>query len=68
MKLDFSINFEVLLHLGFTLKTVLGSHDPRISWLLFETKNHEMWGPPVYINFGYIYQSIFNAWSFDSNT
>ena len=32
---------------GFTLKTVLGVHDPRISWLLFGTKNHEMRGPPV---------------------
>ena len=32
---------------GFTLKTVLGIHDPRISWLLFGTKNHEMQGPPV---------------------
>ena len=33
--------------LGFILKTVLGIHDPRISWLPFGTKNHEMWGPPV---------------------
>ena len=33
---------------GFTLKTVLGIHDPRISWLPFGTKNHEIWGPPVY--------------------
>ena len=32
---------------GFTLKTVLGIHDPRIS-LLFGTKNHEMWGPSVF--------------------
>ena len=32
---------------GFTLKTVLGIHDPRISWLPFGTKNHEMRGPPV---------------------
>ena len=32
---------------GFTLKTVPGIHDPRISWLLFETKNYEMRGPPV---------------------
>ena len=33
---------------GFTLKTVLGIHDPRISWLVFGTKNHEMWGTPMY--------------------
>ena len=32
---------------GFTLKIVLGIHDPRISWLLFGTKNHEMRGPPI---------------------
>ena len=32
---------------GFTLKTVLGIHDPRISWLLFGNKNHEIRGPPV---------------------
>jgi len=32
---------------GFILKTVLGIHEPRISWLPFGTKNHEMWGPPV---------------------
>ena len=32
---------------GFILKTVLGIHDPRISWLPYGTKNHEMWGPPV---------------------
>ena len=34
---------------GFTLKTVLGIHDPRISWLPFGTKNHEMRGPPVFV-------------------
>ena len=33
--------------LGFTVKTVPGIHDPRISWLPFETKNYEMWEPPV---------------------
>ena len=27
---------------GFTLKMVLGIHDPRISWILSGTKNHEM--------------------------
>ena len=32
---------------GFALKTVLGIHNPRISWLLFGTKNHKMRGPPV---------------------
>ena len=43
------------------LKTVLGIHDPRISWLLFGTKNHEMRGPPVFffnqkkITYIYIY-------------
>ena len=36
---------------GFTLKTVLGIHDPRLSWLVFGTKNHEMQGPPVHQNF-----------------
>ena len=32
---------------GFILKAVLWIHDPRISWLLCGTKNHEMRGPPV---------------------
>ena len=32
---------------GFILKTVPGLHDPRISWLTFGTKYHEMRGPPV---------------------
>ena len=32
---------------GFSLKTVLGIHDPRISSLLFGTKNHKIQGPPV---------------------
>ena len=32
---------------GFKLKTVPGIDDPHISWLPFETKNHEMKGPPV---------------------
>ena len=27
---------------GFKWKKVLGIHDPRISWLLFGTKNHQM--------------------------
>ena len=42
-------NFEKCLDpfWGFILKTVLGIHDPHISWLLFGTKNHEMRGPPV---------------------
>ena len=30
----------------FTLKTVPGIHDPRISLLHIGTKNHEMRGPP----------------------
>jgi hypothetical protein len=42
---DFRIFFDPFW--GFTLKTVLRIHDPRISWLLFGTKNHEMRGPPV---------------------
>ena len=43
------MDFRKLLdpYWGFTLKTVLGIHDPRISWLPFGTKNHEMRGPPV---------------------
>ena len=44
-KVDFQIFLDPFW--GFTLKTVLGIHDPRISWLLFGTKNHEMRGPPV---------------------
>ena len=32
---------------GFTIITVIGIHDPRISWLPFGTKNHGMQGPPV---------------------
>ena len=43
------VDFRILIDnfWGFTLKMVLGIHDPRISWLLFKTKNHEMRGPPV---------------------
>ena len=37
---------------GFPLKTVLGIHDPHISWLLFGTKNHEIGGPLVHANKG----------------
>ena len=44
-KVDFQIFLDPFW--GFTLKTVLRIHDPRISWLLFGTKNHEMRGPPV---------------------
>ena len=43
-KVDFRICLDPFW--GFTLKTVLGIHDPRISWLPFGTKNHEMRGPP----------------------
>ena len=32
---------------GFTLKTVPGIHDPRISWLPVGTENHKMREPPV---------------------
>ena len=32
---------------GFKLNTVPGSHDPRIPWLPFGTKDHEMRGFPV---------------------
>ena len=34
---------------GFILKKSFTIRDPRISWLGFGTKNHEMRGPPVYI-------------------
>ena len=45
-KVDFIIFFGPFL--GFTLKTVLGIHDPRISLLPFRTRNYKMRGPPVY--------------------
>ena len=31
---------------GISLKTVLGIHDPRISWFLFGTQNHKIRGSP----------------------
>ena len=49
MKKAQKVDFRIILDpfWGFTLKTVLGIYDPRISSLLFGTKNHEMRGPPV---------------------
>ena len=44
-KVDFRIFLDPFW--GFILKTVLGIYDPRNSWWLFGTKNHEMRGPPV---------------------
>ena len=35
---------------GFILKTVLGIHDPRISWQPFGAKYHEIRGSPVTVN------------------
>ena len=44
---------------GFTLKTVRGIHDPRISWLPIGTKNHEMRRPPVLL---ILWQYFSNHW------
>ena len=46
-KLFFDLRNFLDLFWGFILKRVHTIRDPRISWLPFGTKNHEMRGPPV---------------------
>ena len=38
-------------NLGFSTKKGFKIRDPQISWYPFGTKNHEMRGPPVSINY-----------------
>ena len=63
-KVDFRNFFDPFR--GFTVKTVLGIHDPHISWLLFETKNYKMRGPPAvgFLNSFIEDRLVCNLWLF----